>query len=350
MQGLQLVLSPVVGGRPCGVHAFALPVQFLDLQADLRHIVPLKLQESLFGLLFQRLQFVQLPFLRPAFRRDRLQGLPDPGLHIAQVCFRHRAAAGGADDPGLEALEKRRLPAVLGAQFLDLCGGLRDVPGVLGCVLLGAPLAQFAMEFLEPAVDLRGVHAPGTVLGHFIIAGAQFHQPLLHTGQIEAGKAFFLQRVPFPDEGIAAILERAQVLRSAGALGVQQILLPVEVNDILLQVPNLLPAPLQIGLRGEDGLVLQRGPHTLGEGGEHLLMGDSGQMPFQQFLPIVPQFLDEIEGIEDGEEHILFTEHLIEVVLADLIAVIGDGHAAFLPGAGQFMVLAFPIHKVHRHH
>ena len=73
-------------------------------------------------------------------------------------------------------------------------------------------------------------------------------------------------------------------------------------------------------------------------------------MPFQQFLPIVPQFLDEIEGIEDGEEHILFAEHLIEVVLADLIAVVGDGHAAFLPGAGQFMVLAFPVHKVHRHH
>ena len=63
-----------------GFKALAPPVQFLDLSADLRHIVLLKLQESFFRLLLQRLQFIQLAFLRPAFLRDRLKRLPDPDL------------------------------------------------------------------------------------------------------------------------------------------------------------------------------------------------------------------------------------------------------------------------------
>ena len=89
---------------------------------------------------------------------------------------------------------------------------------------------------------------------------------------------------------------------------------------------------------------------TLSESGEHLLMGNGGQVPLQQLLPIVPQFLDEIKRIEDGEENIPFAEHLVQVMLADLIAVVGDGHSAFLPGAGQLMVLPFPVQKIQLHH
>lgn len=104
MQGFQFVLPPVPIGRLRSLYALAPPVQFLDLSADLRHIVLLKLQESFFRLLLQRLQFIQLAFLRPAFLRDRRKGLPDPCLHRTQIRFRYRAAAGGADDPGLKAL------------------------------------------------------------------------------------------------------------------------------------------------------------------------------------------------------------------------------------------------------
>ena len=148
MQGFQFVLPPVLISRLRGFYALAPPVQFLYLSADLRHIVLLKLPESFLRLLLQRLQFIQLAFLRPAFLRDRRKGLPDPGLHSAQIRFRYRTAAGGADDPRLKTLKERQLPAVLGAQFLDLCGRLRDVLGILGCVLLNAAPAELVVKLL----------------------------------------------------------------------------------------------------------------------------------------------------------------------------------------------------------
>ena len=72
------------------------------------------------------------------------------------------------------------------------------------------------------------------------------------------------------------------------------------------------------------------------------------EIPLQQLLPILTQFFDKVQGIENGEKHIPFTEHLVEIRLPNGIAVVGDAHAILLPAAGQFVRSAGIIRKAHR--
>ena len=71
-------------------------------------------------------------------------------------------------------------------------------------------------------------------------------------------------------------------------------------------------------------------------------------MPLQQLLSVLAEFFNEVQGIENGEKHIPFAEHLVEIRLPDGIAVVGDAHAILLPTAGQFVRSAGFVRKAHR--
>ena len=131
------------------------------------------------------------------------------------------------------------------------------------------------------------------------------------------------------------------------ALRLRKILLTAQIGDALFQTANFLPAALQPGVRGEQGLVLERLPHGLGKLGQHRFMGDHGQIHLQQVLATLSQVLDKVQRVEDRQEHVTLPEHIVEVELADLIAIVGDGHAVFSAGAGQFMMGTRFIHKAH---
>ena len=71
------------------------------------------------------------------------------------------------------------------------------------------------------------------------------------------------------------------------------------------------------------------------------------QIALQQVLAVLTQLLDEVQGVENGEKHIPLTKKVGEIELADLIAVVGDGHAVFSSRARQLMGRASLIHKAH---
>ena len=62
---------------------------------------------------------------------------------------------------------------------------------------------------------------------------------------------------------------------------------------------------------------------------------------------ILTQLFDKVQGIKNGEKHIPFTEHLVEIRLPDGIAVVGDAHAILLPAAGQLVCFSGFIRKAH---
>ena len=76
-------------------------------------------------------------------------------------------------------------------------------------------------------------------------------------------------------------------------------------------------------------------------------MGNHGQVHLQQILAALAQLLNEVQRVENGQEHIPLAKHIVEVKLTDLIAIIADVHAAFPAGAGQLMVRAGFVHKAH---
>ena len=77
-------------------------------------------------------------------------------------------------------------------------------------------------------------------------------------------------------------------------------------------------------------------------------MWNGREIPLQQLLSILTEFFNEVQGIEDGEKHIPFAEHLIEIRLPNGVAVVGDAHAILLPAAGQLVRSAGIIRKAHR--
>ena len=67
----------------------------------------------------------------------------------------------------------------------------------------------------------------------------------------------------------------------------------------------------------------------------------------EKVLAIVAQFLDKVQRIEDGQEHVPLSEKVGEIHLPHLAAIIGDGHTVALTGAGQLMERPVFIHKPH---
>ena len=82
-------------------------------------------------------------------------------------------------------------PLIPCAQFLGLCGNIRQSLRELGLVLLGLSTGDLRTQGAQIALLLGGV---GTVIPcRLIIALAQFHQPLLHLGSIHARKLLGFQ-------------------------------------------------------------------------------------------------------------------------------------------------------------
>ena len=131
------------------------------------------------------------------------------------------------------------------------------------------------------------------------------------------------------------------------ALRLHKVFLPTQIGDALFQTSDLLPAALQPDVRGQQGLILEGFPHRLGQLCQHRFMWDHGQIHLQQVLAALAQLLDKVQRVENRQEHITLPEHIVKVELADLIPVIGDGHAVFSAGTGQFMVGTRFIHKAH---
>ena len=130
-------------------------------------------------------------------------------------------------------------------------------------------------------------------------------------------------------------------------LGGGHVLLPGEVQDIVLQFPNGFPQLSALHLRREQRLI----PQGFHGGACHLrqnvLLGERGQIPLEKVLAIVAQLLDKVQRIEDGQEHVPLSEKVGEIHLSHLAAIIGDGHTVALTGAGQLMERPIFIHKAH---
>ena len=128
----------------------------------------------------------------------------------------------------------------------------------------------------------------------------------------------------------------------------RQIQLAAQINRILFQFPNFFPAILEKCLRGWE---LHTGQPLLRlriELRQNVGLRNGRQIPLQQLLSILTEFFNEVQGIEDREKHIPFTEHLVEIRLPNGVAVVGDAHAILLPAAGQLMRLSGFIRKAHR--
>ena len=67
----------------------------------------------------------------------------------------------------------------------------------------------------------------------------------------------------------------------------------------------------------------------------------------EKVLAIVAQFLNKVQRVEDGQEHVPLSEEIGEIHLPHLAAIIGDGHTVALTGAGQLMERPVFIHKLH---
>ena len=253
--------------------------------------------------------------------------------------------AGWADRSGLEPLKRRLFALIAQGDLLDLCRRLRDRCGVLGRVLLRAPLTQLLVQRLQALVDIGGVRSLGRILCQFLISGAQFRQLFLILCKI-GGEALFLK---LPDLGFqrrCRIEQPVSGFPRLALLRLGKILLPGKVDRGVLQLADLLTPLLEVGVGREDLLVLQRFLYAFAEHGQHRFVRDSRQIPFQQLPPVVPQLLDEVQGIEDGKEHVLFPEHLREVGLAYIMSVKGDNHAVVVPHAGEDVILFVFIHDI----
>ena len=80
---------------------------------------------------------------------------------------------------------------------------------------------------------------------------------------------------------------------------------------------------------------------------QHVGLWNGRKIPLQQLLPILAEFFNEVQRIENGEKHVPFAKHLIEICLPDGIAVVGDAHAILLSAAGQLVCFAGFICKAH---
>ena len=76
-------------------------------------------------------------------------------------------------------------------------------------------------------------------------------------------------------------------------------------------------------------------------------MRDHGQIHFQQVLAVLAQLLNEVQRVENRQKHVTLSEHIRQVELADLIPIVGNGHAVFPAGTGQFVVRTCFIHETH---
>ena len=179
------------------------------------------------------------------------------------------------------------------------------------------------------------------------ITGTEVCQFIVQCGNIHAGKLLTFQCLFLVPEGILLFPQFPQGSFSILLLGGGHVLLPGEVQDVVLQFSNGLPQLPTLHLRREQRLI----PQGFHGGACHLrqnvLLGERRQIPLEKVLAIVAQLLNKVQRIEDRQKHIPFAEKIGEIHLPRLAAIIGDGHTVALTGAGQLMERTVFIHKPH---
>ena len=232
------------------------------------------------------------------------------------------------------------LAAQLAYPGVDLRGGLRILRRVDRCFSSGQLLRQ-----CKDAV-IRGCrYLP--LIRQITITGTEVCQFIVQCGNIHAGKLLTFQCLFLVPEGILLFPQFPQGSFSILLLGGGHVLLPGEVQDVVLQFSNGLPQLPTLHLRREQRLI----PQGFHGGACHLrqnvLLGERRQIPLEKVLAIVAQLLNKVQRIEDRQKHIPFAEKIGEIHLPRLAAIIGDGHTVALTGAGQLMERSVFIHKPH---
>ena len=179
------------------------------------------------------------------------------------------------------------------------------------------------------------------------VAGAEVCHLIVQRGNVHTGKLLAFQRLLLALESILLFPQLPQGGLAALLLGGGHVLLPGEVQDIVLQFPNGLPQLPAFYLWREQRLIPQgvhgRACHLR----QNVLLGERRQIPLEEVLAIVAQLLNKVQRIEDGQEHVPFAEKIGEIHLPHLAAIIGNGHTVALTGAGQLMERTVFIHKAH---
>lgn len=119
------------------------------------------------------------------------------------------------------------------------------------------------MQRSELHIQFGSVGGFGGFSGQGLVAFAQLHQLLLQTGEIHAFKALLLQGGQFLMKFGERLFQIGQPHGAASPLPAGLVLLALQINKALLQLPDLLPALFQIGFRGKNVLRLQVGPRVL---------------------------------------------------------------------------------------
>ena len=165
-------------------------------------------------------------------------------------------------------------------------------------------MGQLLAQRQNLCVKLRRIAA----LSRRLIAGAQLYQPGLHLGSVQAGKLLFLQLLELIFQQAVPAGQLGGLFLPLVVLSGCLILLALEVDHALLQLSDFFPLQLQKAVGREDIHPFQRRPGFIGKLFHHGLPWDHGQVHLQQVFALIPQLLDEIEGIEDGQEHVPFAE------------------------------------------
>ena len=161
---------------------------------------------------------------------------------------------GGAVHTGMKCLVYHGLPLIPRAQVIDLGRDLRQRLGKLGLILLGLSADNLFTQCAELFLLLHRIAT--FITGHLIVALAQFDEPFLHFGSIEAGKLFFRQCRNLILKGCNALRNLHPHRFMLLLLGCRQVLLPAEIGNTLLQLADLCTPSLEIGVRRKDHLIL----------------------------------------------------------------------------------------------
>ena len=302
------------------------------------------MQERIPGFFLKGLQLLQLGTLCLPFLYDLLDRCPKSILHRGQFVRRCGAAAGGALIAGLELPVLLLFLLILAAQLtypgVDLRGGLRILRRVDRCFSSGQLLRQCKDAFIRGCRYLP-------LICQITITGTEVCQFIVQRGNIHAGKLLTFQCLFLVPEGILLFSQFPQGSFAVLLLGGGHVLLPGEVQDVVLQFSNGLPQLPALHLRREQLLI----PQGLHGGACHLrqnvLLGERRQIPLEKVLAIVAQFLNKVQRVENRQEHVPLSEEIGEIHLPHLAAIIGDGHTVALAGAGQLMERTAFIHKAH---
>ena len=204
------------------------------------------------------------------------------------------------------------------------------------------------MNFLQLCVQFCRIRRFRRIAGKLLILLAGLHKLLLQILQIDVFKPPCFQRCNFTLQFLNPHSQSAGEFFAALPLFLRQIQFAAQIDRVLFQFPDLVPAILEKRLRRQQFKPGQSLLRLRIELCQHIGLRNGRQIPLQQLFSILAEFFNEVQRVENGEKHIPFAEHLVEIRLPNGVAVVGDAHTILLPAAGQFVRSAGIIRKAHR--